>query len=153
MTKGDLDTSLLLKIMKHLGESRNERRTVGTEILMREFVPQDFGEGGVRLGYLNRHVDFLRDIGLLTARNKGVYRVLELTAKGQMFVQPDLLGFEDQKMWPEVLTALEKEIQVLTYPQEEKDGMIYRLREAVASKVPDLIVKVIAEVFVKSVKL
>ncbi len=38
---------------------------------------------------------------------------------------------------------------MLTYPQEQKDGMLYRLREAIAKQAPDVIAKVIAEVGAK----
>jgi hypothetical protein len=37
-------------------------------------------------------------------------------------------------MLPQVVKSLEEQIQVLTYAQEQKDGMLYRLREAIAKR-------------------
>jgi hypothetical protein len=34
----------------------------------------------------------------------------------------------------------------LGFPQEQKDGMLYRLREAIAKQAPDVIARAIAEV-------
>jgi hypothetical protein len=151
MATGDLNKSLLLDIMVRLGQLRERRdyRATQTNALM-HLVSPEFGPGQARLAHLNRHVNFLHDIGLLTVKPAGVfYRSVQLTAKGQIFVQPELASFENQEMWPEVLKVLEKNIQVLTYPQDEKDGMLYRLREAIAKQAPDMIAKVIAEVGVK----
>ncbi len=39
--------------------------------------------------------------------------------------------------------------RLFTYPQEQKDGMLYRLREAAATHAPDLFVKIIAELGAK----
>jgi hypothetical protein len=144
----DLDSGLLLKIMARLGEFRGERPgyRLQTGELM-DIVPQKVGTGLlVALDHLDRHVDFLRDIGLLSVRQAGVWRSLQLTAKGQMFVQPELAEFGHQALLPQVVKSLEDQIQVLTYPQEEKDGMLYRLREAIAKQTPDIIAKVITEI-------
>jgi hypothetical protein len=150
VTQSDLDSSLLLKIMTLLGEFRGKRPGYPLETgEMMDLVPAEVGGGVAALSHLDRHVDFLRDIRLLSTGQAGTYRTLQLTAKGQMFVQPELASFGNQELWPEVLKALEKNVQILTYPQETKDGMLYRLREAVAKQAPDVIAKVIAEVSAK----
>jgi hypothetical protein len=64
-------------------------------------------------------------------------------------VQPELAEFGRQPMLPQVVKSLEDQIQVLTYPQEQKDGMLYALREAIAKQAPDGIAKAIAEVGAK----
>ncbi len=46
----------------------------------------------------------------------------------------------------QVVKSLEDKIQVLSYPEAEKNGMLYRLRDALAEEVPDIIAKVIVEV-------
>ena len=72
--------------------------------------------------------------------------------KGQKFVQPELAEFGQKAMLPQVLESIEKSVQVLTYPEEEKSGMLFRLREAVAKQAPDLIAKALAEIGYKLVK-
>jgi hypothetical protein len=145
----NLDTSLLLKVMSALGEFHgNPTYPLETGALM-HLVPTEIGSGSGRLDHLDRHVDFLRDVGLLKARPAGIYRALELTAKGQMFLQPELAEFGQRAMLPQVVKSLEDKIQVLTYPQEEKDRMLYRLREAIARQTPEVIAKVIAEIGAK----
>jgi hypothetical protein len=49
-------------------------------------------------------------------------------------------------MLPQVVKSLEDKIQVLSYPEAEKNGMLYRLRDVLAGEVPDIIAKVIVEV-------
>lgn len=150
MTQGDLDTSLLVKIMTRIGEFRGKRPGFPLETgEMLDLVPVQIGGGPAALNHLDRHVDFLRDIRLLSTGQAGTYRSLQLTANGQMFVQPELASFGNPDLWPDVLKALERNIQVLTYPQETKDGMLYKIREAVAKQAPDVIAKVITEVSAK----
>ncbi len=114
-----------------------------------DLVPQEAGTGLPALNYLHRHVEFLRDIGFLKTSPAGVYMGIRMTPKGQMFVQPELAEFGQQPMLPQVVKSLENQIQILSYPQQEKDGMLYRLREAIAKQGPDLIAKVMAEIAVK----
>jgi hypothetical protein len=63
-----------------------------------------------------------------------------------MFIQPELANFSNQELWPEVMKALEDSVQVLSYPDEEKQNMLFRLRDALAKQVPDVIAKVIVEI-------
>ena len=74
-----------------------------------------------------------------------VYRVLQLTAKGQTYLQPELAEFGERPILPAVVKGLEDKIAVLTYPEPEKEGMLHRLRDALAEKTPDLLVKVLVE--------
>ena len=63
-----------------------------------------------------------------------------------MFLQPELAAFGNQSLLPDVIKALEERIQALTYPEEEKEGLLYRMREAVARQRGDFIVKIIMEI-------
>ena len=63
-----------------------------------------------------------------------------------MFLQPELAEFGQRPMLPQVVESIERRIAVLTYPEEEKNGMLYRLREAIAKGAPELIAEVIVEV-------
>ena len=146
-----LDVALLFKIMTRLGELRGKRspQWPATTGELMDLV-SDIQNGQVALDYLNRHVDFLQELKYLRVTAQAIlHRGLELTAKGQMFLQPELAEFGTQPMLPQVVKSLEGQIQVLTYPQEQKDGMLYRLREAVAKQAPDLIAKVIPEIGAK----
>jgi len=48
--------------------------------------------------------------------------------------------------------ALEQRIQTLTCPQEEKNGLSYKLREAFAKQSGELIVKAVIEIATQFVK-
>jgi hypothetical protein len=58
-------------------------------------------------------------------------------------VQPELAEFGKEPMLPQVVKSLEDQFQLLTYPQEGKNKLLYRLREAVAKQGPDLMAKII----------
>src|SRR5579862_1551234 len=64
MPQGDLETGLLLDIMKRIGEFRGKRPgwPLQTGEIM-DLVPSEMGSGQVRLTHLDRHVDFLREVG------------------------------------------------------------------------------------------
>jgi hypothetical protein len=61
-------------------------------------------------------------------------------------VQPELADVGREPLLPQVVHSLEQSIDVLTYPEEEKRGMLFRLRDAISKQAPDVIAKVIAEV-------
>jgi hypothetical protein len=115
-----------------------------------DLVPERIERDGEQMArnFVNRHLVHLASRGYVTLGDSTVegFRVVRLSAEGEMFVQPELAEFGGKPMLPQVVKSIEDEIQVLTYPQEEKDGMLYRLREAVAKQTPDLIAKVIVEV-------
>lgn len=150
----DLDTGLLLKIMKRLGDDRDSEHSMESRKLfdlIPELVERDGRENACK--HLQRHLKFLTQCGLIYPKaiiSGFCLELLSLTLKGTLFVQPELAGFESQSMWPEVIKTIEDKVQVLTYPQEEKDGMLYRLRDAVSKQAPDVIAKVIAEVASKA---
>jgi hypothetical protein len=147
MSEGDLDVSLLHQIMLALGEWRNRRpyRPMQVQDLKRKQALPPSGRG---FDGLVLHLDFLAKSGLVKqSAADPLYRTFELSAKGCIYVQPELAEFGKPSMLPEVVKSIEDKIQILSYPQEEKDGMIYRLREAVSKQVPGFL----AEVLVKTV--
>jgi hypothetical protein len=148
MAQGDLDVGLLWKIMKTVGESRAERSSVFSittgEVM--DLVLPEIGDGVEALNYLDRHVEFLRDERYLTTGPAGIYQSIRLTAKGQKFVQPELAEFGRASMLPAVVKSLEDQIEILTYPPGEKEGLLFNLREAVARNTPELIAKMLVEI-------
>lgn len=153
MASGDLDLGLLHQIMIRLGELRETSSAWNPPCeghlmeLVRDCRPTD---GQVVLNYLQRHTDYLNERRLLKiVPGAPIYRVLQLTAKGQTYLQPELAEFGEIPILPAVVKGLENEIAVLTYPEQEKEGMLHRLREALAERGPDLLVKVLVEVGAK----
>jgi hypothetical protein len=131
-----LDIGLLLKIMKSVGESRDRGDpmfTISTGHLM-DLVPAQVGSGEAAPEPLGQTRRLPSRGGYLATSPAGIYRWLRLTVKAQKFVQPELAEFVRQPMLPQVVKSLEEQIQVLTYAQEQKDGMLYRLREAIAKR-------------------
>jgi hypothetical protein len=149
MAVGDLDTSLLHQTMTALGEWRGRRpyRLMEThDLRIKGLAPHD--DGGI--DRLLVHVDFLAKSGLIKVTNCGpLHKNLELTAKGHIYVQPELAEFGKPSIFPQVVKSIEDKIQVLSYPQEEKDGMIFRLREAVAKQAPDFVAEVLVKILSK----
>lgn len=143
----DLDIGLLLRIMERVKSSDKGHAIFWPSTgQFLDLVTSDKQTAVRALNDLNRHVDFLLDVGLLSARPAGIYRGLRLTAKGRIFVQPELAEFGEKAILPQVVSSLEAQIHGLTYPQTEKDGMLFKLREAVAKQMPDVIAKVIVEI-------
>jgi hypothetical protein len=154
MAKGDLDFGLLVNIMKAIGESRGGRSPIfpiSTGELM-DLVSPEVGTGPAALDHLDRHVDFLRDDHYLTTGAAGICQSLRLTPKGQKFVQPELAEFGQPAMLPEMVKSVEQQIQILTYPAGEKEGLLFKLREAVARNAPDLIAKIIVEAGARAIR-
>jgi hypothetical protein len=77
---------------------------------------------------------------------------IDITANGNIFVQPELAEFGNEPLLPQVVKSIERQIEVLTYPQEQKDNMRFRLREALAKQAPDFIAKVFAEIAFRAMK-
>lgn len=154
MSKNNLDTGLLYRIMAKIGEWTDPHNHPNSYVFA-DLVPTDLFPSGLDLGdkinYIDRHLSFLQGIELVTiyATDRDEFMSVGLTAKGQMFVQPELAEFGQPPMLPQVMKSLENRIQVLTYPQEEKDGMLYELRDALSKQVPDVIAKVIVEIGAK----
>jgi hypothetical protein len=78
-----------------------------------------------------------------------LFAIIELTGHGREYLQPELAEFGRVPMLPQVVESIEKQLQVLSYPQEEKDRLLFRLHESVAKQAPEMIVKIIAEIAVK----
>jgi hypothetical protein len=152
----NLETSLLYKIMKYLGEHRDvyPNWVNNTELLflVSELVKSDGPDRA--LFYVDRHCVFLQDQGFLKAGTPTLmgHRMLRLSTKGEMFVRPDLAEFGTTPLLPQVVQSLEKSIQMLSYPEEEKNGMLFRLHAAMAERAPDFIAKVVAEIGFKLLK-
>ncbi len=150
MAQGDLEIGLLLRIMGRLGELRDQHPNFVTTPnfldLVRASIDRDSEEK--MLWFIDRHLVFLHERGYVGISAKAVagHRVVWLTAEGQMFVQPELAEFGREPLLPQVVKSIENCMQTLTYPEEEKAGMLYRLREALAKQAPDLIAKVLVEV-------
>lgn len=146
----NLDPNLLLKIMQYLGDHRdvypNWVSTTDLLSLTSEMVKTE--GGNCTLNYIDRHCVFLQSQGFLQAGTPTMssHRVLRLTAEGDMFVQPDLAEFGAAPLLPQVVESLERSMQVLSYPEEEKNRMLFRLREAIATQAPEVIAKVITEI-------
>jgi hypothetical protein len=151
MVSKDLNVSLLWKVISSVADFRDEFPSLLQTRDLLSLVPDvvsDLGEQKA-LFYLERHVIFLQDEGYLlpapSLPGTGL-RVLRLSTKGAKFVQPELAEFGEHPMLPMVVKSLEEKISVLTYPEEEKNKLLYSLRGAVADRGADLIAKVIAEV-------
>jgi hypothetical protein len=103
MAAGDLDLSLLHRIMIRLGELR-ETSSVWNPLceghlmeLVRDCRPAD---GQVVLNYLQRHTDYLNERHLLKiVPGAPLYRVLQLTAKAQTHLQLELAELEKYRFY------------------------------------------------------
>jgi hypothetical protein len=148
MAQGDLDISLLHRIMICLGEMRDRPLLFpATESDLVHLLEGASVEGMEALNYFQRHADYLKDIGLLKiTQGNGIFRVLKLTPTGQVYVQPELAEFGHISMLPAVVKSIESQIIVSSVPEPKKEGMIHELRKAVADKAPDLIAKVVTEI-------
>ena len=102
--------------------------------------------------YVDDHLEFLQGRSYLELGRPTLsvqVRSVKLTTKGVMFVQPELADFGERSVLPEVAKSLEKQIDVLTYPPGEKEGLLFNLREAFVKNAPDLIVKALVEIGVR----
>lgn len=151
---GDLSVDLLVKIMQRLRDSQSRLGTFTRTDDFADLVPAalDLGRGNrpevLRNLYVDNHLEFLGERGYVTLGTPtlDMVRVVQLTAAGRIFVQPELAEFGREPILPKVVDALEDRIQELTYPQEEKAGMLFNLRDAVAKQAPDVVAKVLVEV-------
>jgi hypothetical protein len=84
-----------------LGELRDPTSQWGpptSEDLMDLFSPE-VATGEEARSYLERHVDFLEGIGLVSQPARlAITSAVQLTTKGQMFVQPELAEFGEQPL-------------------------------------------------------
>jgi hypothetical protein len=149
-----LDRGLMVKMMHRVAElSARPRHFVSAGDLVEMLGGvQDLDEGYF---YINRHLVFLSDLGYLELGDQTMKygdRRIRITSLGQIFVQPELADFANNTLLPDVIHELEQRIQILTYPEDKKNGLIFNLREAVTKQAPDLIIKYLAEMSVASMK-
>ncbi len=144
-----LDKSLLYKIMRRVGEIEDDHPNLAdsTDFLTLIDKPLDQAELKDML-YIDKHLVFLEQCGYLSLGSPTYdgKRGVRLTALGQMFLQPELAEFGNTSLLPDIIKALEERIQTLTYPEEEKNGLLYRMREAITKQSGELIVKTIMEI-------
>jgi hypothetical protein len=122
MARGDLDTSLLHRIMVRLGELRDKPpANPPCEGDLMDLVREGWPSGASALSHLQRHTEYLKEKGLLrVVPGAPLNRVLKLTDRGQAYVQPDLAEFAEKPMLPAVVKSVEDRIAVLTYAEPEK---------------------------------
>jgi hypothetical protein len=65
--------------------------------------------------------------------------LIRLTNLGERFVQPELADF-GQPVLQTIVKTFEDQINILTYPEEDKESLKLKLREAVAKKLPEFFV-------------
>jgi hypothetical protein len=149
MARGDLDISLLLEIMRRVGEFRDEYPKLLQTSDLLDAVPNVLQQGrNGALVYLEKHTIYLRDEGYFHHRASlpGTgFMVLQLTPKGERFVQPELAEFGREPMLPQIVNQIENRIEISQQSSEEKAGQKFKLREALANGAVDLIAKVIVE--------
>jgi hypothetical protein len=144
-----LQLSLLYKIMQRLGEAREHSAEWVSNTALYDLLPGSAQPNGKQkaLVILNRHLKHLSERGYVetgSQTHEGSCAVW-LTSQGNIFLQPELPEFGAVPMFPAVVQSIEQKIAVLTYPDEEKEGMLFRLREAIAKRAPEVIAKVIVE--------
>lgn len=152
-SSGNLSLGLLFKIMKRMGELRADRSPFLESDRLFDLVEDsnnwDFPDLAI---YVDDHLEFLQGRSYLELGRPTLsvqVRSVKLTTKGVMFVQPELADFGERSVLPEVAKSLEKQIDVLTYPPGEKEGLLFNLREAFVKNAPDLIVKALVEIGVR----
>jgi hypothetical protein len=147
----DLQMSLLLRIMKRLGELRDVYPNWVTTPDLLELIPEFVAANGEQraLHYLDRHLVFLEQRGFIAIGTPtlGSSRTIRLTAEGEMFVQPELAEFGNEPLLPQVVQAIER--QILTYPEERRSPFLFDLREAIAKNAPDIFAKLVVEILPK----
>ena len=98
---------------------------------------------------LNRYLHFLEQEGYLALDSGsmgGNYYNIKLTSHGQKFVQPELAEFGRAPMLPQVVNYIENRIDISARPEEEKAGMLVKLRDAMVSGATDVLAKALAEI-------
>jgi hypothetical protein len=142
-----LDKSLLYRIMRKVGEIEGQAPHFADSTDFLDLINKSLADAEMKdMLYIDKHLVFLEQCGFLKLGSStyDAKRGVKLTALGHIFVQPELAEFANQSLLPDIIKNLEERI-TLTYPEEERNGLLYRLREAVAKQSPDLIVKIMIE--------
>ena len=149
----DLSIPLLYRLLERLGTLRDSSPSQVSTLNFEDLVDPGlkFTDDVNRRLYIHRHFEFLRDCGYIqsyTQRTGAVASGLELTANGQMFVQPNLAEF-GQPLLPQIVTYVEQKIEMTVAPSAEKEALRYKLRDAVVSQSVDAFMKLIFETLKK----
>ncbi len=151
MAGDKVDIQMLHQILVRIGDhGSGDPRQLGT-ITFLELVGNDENrDEGQRKVYINFHLDHLEKDGWISVKHRSSrqdFRTIELTSMGRKYVQPEVSDFGKISMLPEVVKALETDI--LTYPEEEKSNLIYRLHESVAKGSATVFKAIIVEIGAK----
>lgn len=149
MIPPDLDSGLLVQILERVRDAENVpvdkvvQRLSTTDLLgLVESMP----EGEAR-AYINQHIRFLFELEYLRGGDTVVqeWRNLSLTAKGRLFLQPELAGFAGY-FWPQVVNIVEQHIHQAPVSEADKQGWLEKLREVALQQAPDLLVELLKAV-------
>jgi hypothetical protein len=164
MTNSDLEIGLLYKVMRIAGEVRGRDNgfLYVADVIGNPRFTDDASFFRTHEGHawlkesdnLKRYFDYLVEAGFLEEwlRPRGTNMRYRLTLKGQHFVQPELGEFGEKPLLPQVVKSLEDRVERLAYPEEDKKGMLFRLRDAIAKQAPDVVAKVITEIGIALMK-
>ena len=156
--RADLDVGPLYRIMQRLGELRSNYPNFTRSADFLDLVPGGTQSGTGRepamqqLLIIDRHISFLEKAGFVDVGNRtmnGVLGRIELTVSGEYFVQPELAEFGRPPILPQVVAYIEDKIEISQRPKEEKAGLKFKLREALAGGTADLFAKVLVEAISK----
>ena len=144
-----IDKSLLYRIMRRIGEIENDipNLTQSTDLLALIDKPLDKAEIKDML-YIDKHLAFLEQCGFLSLGSPtyDMKRGIRLTALGSIFLQPELAEFTNASILPDIMESLEDRIKTLTYPEEDKKGLLFQVHEAFTKQKGELVVKALFEV-------
>ena len=144
----DLDIPFLNRILEKIRDAPVDEDEASCWSFY-EFVPAccKSDERRTRL-FVQRHLEYLRKVGLLElgGRNgRGEYLSVTLTAKGRHSVQPELAQFYGEIL-AQLVPAFEAQIDTSSLPDDDKHTLKYKLKEALATHVPDLAVRLMVEI-------
>ncbi len=148
MAAGDRDFRVFLAILKYLGEKRDPFTYIQTQDLVELFPPERQAADARRnMRVMYSYVKFLEEIGYvkLGTPTLDANCTVALTALGEMFLQPELAQLQNPDLLSEMLEAVEN--QILTYPMDDADrnGFLFKFREALARKAPELAIQLLFE--------
>jgi len=144
-----LDKSFLYRIMRRVGEIEHNVPNLAQSGDLIDLIKKHQDDAELDdLFYVDKHLVFLEECGFLSlgALTPDARREIRLTSLGNMFLQPELSEFVNKSLLADIIKAIEESIQTLTYPEKEKEGLLYRMREAIAKQRGDLIVRIIMEI-------
>jgi len=136
--------------MKYLGEKRDIHPDLVDTYDLIELIPAERRNADRRRDtfMLDGYLKFLEQIGYVelgTHTLDDLNRWIRLTAAGEIFVQPELGQIEDPFILSQMVDAIEK--QILTYPMEDgaREGFLFKFRDAMVRKAPDIAVNLLIE--------